>query len=453
MPTVVTMPKWGLTMTAGTVTGWIVSEGEAVAAGAPLLTVETEKAVNDVEAPSDGVLRKIVAEAGAEVPVSGAVAIIAAADEAVSDEEIATLVASAAPAVAGSDPAAPAARPTREARTAAQDATGRVNASPAARKLAREMGIDLAKVEATGPGGRITSDDVERAAASAASAAAAPREELIELADGRRLFTLTAGPPSAPPLVFLHGLGGAQTTWAPVLGRLAEQHRVVAIDLLGHGRSDKGDPAVTDYSVAGLADPISAVIEQLGLAPTVIVGHSLGGAVGLHLALERPKLVAGLVLIDGAGLGEEIDPALLDRIEAEPSRDEARALLELFFANKRLVLERGVEEMYQSRLDPEADAAVRAIAAANFSRDGQRLGLRDRLEEVSMPTLIVWGDQDRVIPVMHASVAAERIPGAWLEVMEGVGHVPQLEATDALAAVVEEFVDSLGGVNSDVAAA
>src|SRR5918992_5203207 len=104
MPTVVKMPKWGLTMTAGKVTDWLREEGSEVDAGEPLLVVETEKAVNDVEAPAAGVLRKIVAAVGEEVPVSGPVAVIVAAGEQVSDEEIAALVAAGQP--AGADGAA-----------------------------------------------------------------------------------------------------------------------------------------------------------------------------------------------------------------------------------------------------------------------------------------------------------------------------------------------------------
>src|SRR5688500_6425367 len=95
MPTMVTMPKWGTTMTAGTVTNWLASEGDTVSAGAPIVTVETEKAVDDVEAPADGVLRKIVAGTGSEVSVMGVVAVIAAPDEVITDAEIAALIAAA----------------------------------------------------------------------------------------------------------------------------------------------------------------------------------------------------------------------------------------------------------------------------------------------------------------------------------------------------------------------
>jgi pimeloyl-ACP methyl ester carboxylesterase len=446
MPTLVKMPKWGLTMTAGTVTDWIASEGEEVSAGAPLLTVETEKAVNDVEAPADGILRKIVAATGSEVPVSGPVAIIAAPDETLSDEDIIALLTAAAPKAAATGPAV-AGRPARESRAASRDDSGRVNASPAARKLARELDVDLAAIEATGPGGRITSDDVQRAAASSApgeSDAAGIEERQIPLGDGRDLFAILAGPTDAtPPLVFLHGLGGSQATWMTLLADLVDRYRVAALDLPGHGQSDKPDPAAADYSVAGLTTTVIQGIEALGLEPVVLVGHSLGGAIAMRIALERPAIVRGLVLVDSAGVGDEINPELLDRVEAEPSKDEARRLLELFFENKRWVLERGVEEMYRARSSPGADAAMRAAAAASFSREGQRIGLAGRMGDISLPTLVVWGERDRVIPATQAETAASAIPGAWLEIIEGVGHVPQVEASAELARLLDRFLRAL----------
>src|SRR5829696_938879 len=192
MPTIVTMPKWGLTMTSGTITNWSREEGDSVTEGVPLLTVETEKAVDDVEAPASGMLRKIVAAVGSEVPVMGAVAVITAPGEDLSDEDVQALVGTTSGATAAAGGASP--RVAREGRQAARDVTGRVNASPAARKRAGELGIDLATVEATGPGGRITSEDVERAAEAVAASAAAPRTEAVELEHGTKIAALPARP-------------------------------------------------------------------------------------------------------------------------------------------------------------------------------------------------------------------------------------------------------------------
>jgi pyruvate dehydrogenase E2 component (dihydrolipoamide acetyltransferase) len=227
-----------------------------------------------------------------------------------------------------------------------------------------------------------------------------------------------------------------------VLGHFAENSRIVAVDLPGHGASDKPSPESTDYSVPGLAARIGELIEKMELSPAVLIGHSLGGATALQLALDRPKLVRALALVDSAALGSEISGELLDRVESEPSRDEARQLLELFFQDRRFVLERGIDDMYAARIAPGADDAVKAVAATAFTRHGQKLFLTDRLNELEVPVLVVWGELDRVIPSTHAVAAAAALPTAWLEVMEGVGHVPQVEAAPAFAAIVNRWLAS-----------
>jgi pimeloyl-ACP methyl ester carboxylesterase len=444
MATVVKMPKWGLTMTTGTVTDWLRDEGSSISEGDPLLTVETEKAVNDVDAPADGILLKIVAGQGSEVPVSGPVAIIAAPGETLSDADIAELIASATPKKSGTAKAPASGGGAREGRSASRDDSGRINASPAARKLAGELGIDLATVDATGPNGRITSDDVERAAAELA-ADPTPREEQATLADGRIINALVAGPGSGQKIVFLHGLGGSQSTWQVVLGELVERFRLTAIDLPGHGASDKRDPAQADYGVAGLAAAIAEAIAALKAGPAIVVGHSLGGAVALQLALDHADLVTGLVLIDSAGLGDEISPSLLDLMASEPGPAAARGLLQLFFEDQSLVLDRGVEEMAQTQLAEGAWTAQQAVAAAAFDRGGQRSDLRPRLAEVGMPVAVIWGAKDRVIPVSHAYAALSALPDVTLRILPAVGHVPQVEDAPAVATAIARFAKSLAG--------
>jgi pyruvate dehydrogenase E2 component (dihydrolipoamide acetyltransferase) len=437
MPVLVTMPKWGLTMKEGTVTEWLRAEGAGVAAGEPLLVVESDKAANDVEAPAAGTLRTIVAGTGARVPIGDPVAVIALPNETLSDEDVATFLAeSARRHAAASTERAAATRVAREARPAGRSEEGRINASPAARKLARELGVDLASVQATGPGGRITSEDVERAAG-----ASAVREDYVALPGGVRLFYVLAGPAGAvPPLVFLHGLGGSGSTWQTVLADLAARHRVCALDLPGHGASDKPAPATADYSVAGLARAVAQALDLLGLGQAVLVGHSLGGAVAMQVALDRPAAVSRLVLVDSAGLGDEINPALLDRVEAAPSRAEARRLLELFFYDDRHVLESAIEEMYQQFCSPGAHDAIRAAAAASFTRARQQTDLPGRMRELQQPVLLLWGAEDRVISARHARAAAQAIDGAQVEVWENVGHVPQLEAADRFVGAIERFL-------------
>jgi pyruvate dehydrogenase E2 component (dihydrolipoyllysine-residue acetyltransferase) len=441
MATVVKMPKWGLTMTAGTVTGWLYDEGAEISEGDPIFTVETEKAVNDVEAPADGVLVKIVASQGDEVPVSGPVAIIAAPGEAISEAELAALIAEAAPKKSSAATTAAAAGGARAARVASRDESGRVNASPAARRRAQELGVDLATIEATGPDGRITSDDVERAAAEA-SADPTPREERIRLDDGRELNILLAGTGDAPPLVFLHGLGGSQSTWQVVLGDLVEQHRVAAIDLPGHGTSDRS--AEADYSITGIAHAIAEAVGKLGLSRPIVVGHSLGGAVALRIAIEQPKLIQGVVALDSAGLGEEISSELTDLMGGQAGTDTARGLLQLFYQDQKLVNERGVAEMAQMQLADGAWAAQQSVANAAFASGRQLQAARLDPAAVSVPVLLIWGEHDRVIPARHAIEALTRFPDASLAIVPNVGHVPQVENPNRTATLITRFTRSLG---------
>jgi pimeloyl-ACP methyl ester carboxylesterase len=441
MPTIVKMPKWGLTMTTGTITGWIREEGDEVSAGDPLLTVETEKAVNDVEAPADGVLFKIVVPTGDAAAVSAAVAIIAAPGESPSDAEIESLIAEQAPAKARTAAKSSSAG-ERTGQAPSRDDSGRVNASPAARKLAKDLGVDLANVTATGPNGRVTSDDVERASAELNDDPAA-REEMVAAGDGIELAALIAGAGDTRPMLFLHGLGGNYGTWQVVLGNLAETHRVVALDLPGHGKSSKPAPNAFDYSVIGLAESVKAAIVSLKLKKPILVGHSLGGGVAMKLALDLGDQIGGLVLIDSAGLGNEIGKELLDLMAGEAGPATARGLLELFYEDQRLVLDRGVDDMAQTQLADGAWPAQQAVANAAFNGGSQSLDLPKHLREIKQPALIIWGERDRVIPLAHAASALGKLPDATFKLIAGVGHVPQVEAPDAVATALDRFAKSL----------
>lgn len=437
MPILVKMPKWGLMMKTGTVTEWLRAEGDPVSAGEPLFVVETDKAVNDVEAPGDGVLRRIVADEGTEVPVSGPVGVIAVAGESLTDEAVDAFV--AAHAVAPPPPvavAAPTAPRTERAPRPEDRAGGRIVASPAARKLAAELDIDLGDVAATGPGGRVTIEDVERAAGGGADDGE-PREERVGVGDGIELYVLSAGPRDAPALVFVHGIGGSSSSWQSVIGAFAETHRVVALDLPGHGQSDVPDAATADYSVAGLAAAVSAALAALGLTRVTLVGHSLGGAVAMAVALAEPDAVERLVLVDSAGFGEEISGDLLALLADVPSEAGSRALLGLFFEDPRLVLDAGVAEHHGALSRPGAHDAVQAIAADAFPGGRQAAA---RPGDLTQPVLVIWGGRDRVVPAAHADAARTAIADVRVAVLPDSGHAPQVEDPEAFAAHVAGFL-------------
>jgi pimeloyl-ACP methyl ester carboxylesterase len=441
MPTIIKMPKWGLTMTQGTVVDWISSEGDEVSEGAPLLTVETEKAVDDVPAPADGILYKIAAAPGSEVPVSDPVGLILAPGETITEEEAAALLTPAtSAAMAATDGGAAGARGQRERRAAARDSRGRVNASPAARKLAAELGVDLESVEATGPGGRITSDDVERAAAEGTPE---PQERDLEISGGRHIHVLTAGPGRSQEIVFLHGLGGSISTWQIVLGDLAERYRVIAFDLPGHGASAKANPESADYSIDGHASAVAEALEAAKISSAILVGHSLGGAVALRVATQSSDLVSGLVLIDSALLGSDIAPELLDLMAGEPGKGTARGLLDLFMEDEKLVSQRAIDDMVGNQTGQGAWAAQQATANAAFAGGAQAGFDANVLQSIDKPALLIWGGKDRVIPSSHGHDALGYLPDATLTLLPDVGHVPQVERPEIVTRAIERFAKSL----------
>lgn len=444
MAVLVKLPKWGLTMESAIVTEWLCAEGAGVSAGDPLFVAETDKATHDVEAPCDGVLRRIVAEAGASVPVSGPVGVLTEPGESLADEEVDAFLAEQAAAArpkAAVAAGAVAARRVVRPRPAAHDQRGRVRASPAARKLALELGVDLQGVEATGPGGRVTSEDVQRAAGGDDDEGV--RQDWVELDGGRRIFYVLAGEPGASPIVFIHGLAGSTSTWQMVLETFAETHQVLALDLPGHGQSDATEPGETDYSISGLARVVGDVMRSLGVSEATLVGHSLGGAVAAQVAVQDPGLVSRLVLVDSVGLGEEIEPRLLELVNGPPSEASARALLELFFHDDGFVLDSGVDEYHRAWARPGAGAAIQAVAKGAFNDSSQTVELA--LDRVKQPLLVVWGGEDRVVPVSQADAARDADGRATVSVLPGVGHVPQIEAAAEFAARVERFVSDAAG--------
>jgi pyruvate dehydrogenase E2 component (dihydrolipoamide acetyltransferase) len=227
------------------------------------------------------------------------------------------------------------------------------------------------------------------------------------------------------------------------MGGLADGHRMTAVDLPGHGGSSKTAPSAVDYSVNGLAADVAVALATGKRKPSVIVGHSLGGAVALELAIEHPELVAGLVLIDSAALGSTIGQELLDLMAGDAGPETARGLLSLFFEDQKLVTDRGVDEMTGFQQDGGWEAQ-QAVANAAFAGGRQSFGLDDALQGIEKPVLLIWGENDRVIPLSDAVAALTVFPDALLRVLPNTGHVPQVERAAEVATAIDRFVRSLG---------
>lgn len=441
MATIVSMPKWGLAMKTGLVVAWLKRPGDAVQQGEPLVEIESEKATNEVEASATGILRWLAVPEGQHAPVGTALAVIVAPGEDLSDEQVAALIREDTEIKRQKAEALNEQTPVGKAAVVGTRppvrAGGRVNASPAARRLAQELGVDLATLVGTGPGGMIGREDVQRAAEEAKAASTEEVEEKDLDVGGIVTHCLIAGPSNAPHVVFVHGLGGSLATWSLNLPAFAARFRICALDLVGAGSSAK--PTV-DYSVPALAGFLARFLDALGpdWQRVNIIGHSLGGAVALAFAGSHPEQVERLVLVDSAGLGPEIDRTVIDLMRSEPTPETLRAELARFFATPGLVQQALVEQLYQQRMQPGAlEALVSAVNAAFGDRE-QRIDLRDTLGGLNSPVLVIWGEADAVIPVAHAQ-KAKRASQSRLEVFADCGHCPHIERAGAFNQLVQSF--------------
>jgi pimeloyl-ACP methyl ester carboxylesterase len=265
---------------------------------------------------------------------------------------------------------------------------------------------------------------------------------------------------SGPAVLLLHGIGDSSESWVPVMADLARDHTVVAPDLLGHGGSDKPR---ADYSVAAYANGMRDLLTVLGIGSATVVGHSLGGGVAAQLAYQYPERCERLVLVASGGAGRDVTPIL--RLAAAPlaevflaparwpgARPLVRAALSaLALANNDLAHDRRhVDRVLASLPDGEAQVAFTRTLRSVVDWRGQVVTLLDRcyLTE-AVPTLIVWGDRDGVIPVAHAHRAHEAMPGSRLEVFPGAGHFPHHADHDRFVDVLREFVGSTAAATHD----
>ena len=256
---------------------------------------------------------------------------------------------------------------------------------------------------------------------------------------------------SGPVLLLIHGMAGSSQNWQAVIEPLARHHTVVAPDLPGHGASE---PGAGDYSLGALAAGLRDLLLALGHDRATLVGHSLGGGIAMQLGYQFPELAERLVLVSSGGLGPEV--SLILRAAALPGADlfvkatartanTAGAKLGRGLAAFGLRPNADVAEVargYGSLADPNRRVAFLATLRSVISARGQRVDAGDRLYLAArMPVLIVWGARDPIIPVRHAERAHEGITGSRLEIFDGVGHLPQLEAPARFVAVLERFVE------------
>jgi len=274
--------------------------------------------------------------------------------------------------------------------------------------------------------------------------------EEIEL-HGHRVTYRRAG--KGPVLLLLHGITSSSATWDKVMGPLARRFTVIAPDLLGHGLSAKPRG---DYSLGAYASGVRDLLVALGIDSATIVGHSLGGGVAMQFAYQYPEKVDRMVLVGSGGLGREVHLVLrastlpgaglvLPLLSSGAVRDVvggvSGALARVGLRASRDVVEigRGIASLAQG----DSRDAFLHTSRAIMESGGQRVSAADRLYLAEhLPTLLIWGERDSLIPVAHGRAAAKLIPGAELVVYPRAGHYPHRDEPELFAQALTEFVDA-----------
>ena len=271
-----------------------------------------------------------------------------------------------------------------------------------------------------------------------------PGEQKDAVVRGVRVRYIEAGEGS--PLVLVHGLTSSKVAWRENIEALAERHRVYAVDLPGHGDSDKHD---VNYGSAFIVGLMREFILELGHERVALAGISLGGGVSLLTALEHPEMVSKLALIGSGALGREI--AMVIRLASLPvvgefmlggPLDNVGTMARKCFYDKSLVPEEVVDELRRTNGLLGAHEAALTIIRKYIGLWGVRSPyvVTERLRELDVPTMLFWGAEDEIIPVEHAYRAVQAIPGAGLHVFEECGHWPQMERAEEFNRLMVGFL-------------
>lgn len=359
----IVMPKWGLSMKEGKVTGWLLEDGSKINVGDAILEVETDKIAGSVEAHEAGVLRRRVGQADTVYPVKTLLGVIA--DPAVPDSEI--------------------------------DAFVSAYVAPAVDEGEEDLG---------------------------------PKYEFAETPWGSLRYAKRGD--GGETVILVHGFGGDLDNWLFNIDALSEQATVYALDLPGHGQSAK---KLDNPGLAAMTGALASFMDALGIGKAHIVGHSMGGAIGMQLAAGQPGKVKSLTLICSAGLGSDIGSYVEDYVAAQ-GRKDLKPVLEQLFADKSLVSRQLVDDVLKYKRLDGVEGVLKSLSGALFAgrkqQDQPGAGLAGKLP----PTLVIWGKEDQIIPAAHAA----NLPGAKVHVLEGAGHMVFMEKSSDVNNLIKAHI-------------
>ncbi len=272
---------------------------------------------------------------------------------------------------------------------------------------------------------------------------------LTTVLHGHELSYVDSG--SGSVVLFIHGILGSQGQWAHLIDTMDDDHRVIAPDLFGHGDSAK---PFGDYSLSAHAATLRDLLDHLGVERVTLVGHSLGGGIAMQFFYLFPDRVDRLVLVSSGGLGREVNLVL--RSATLPGAAQVLSVIASTPVLSRVeALGRGAKKVgwrpgadlsaiwhgFSSLGDSESRRAFLATTRAVIDFGGQSISAHDYLaNQPPIPTLIVWGSKDRMIPAWHALSVVDQLPDCSVELFEGAGHFPHLDDPERFARVLREFI-------------
>ncbi|WP_338888122.1 alpha/beta fold hydrolase [Rhodococcus sovatensis] len=269
-----------------------------------------------------------------------------------------------------------------------------------------------------------------------------------------------------PPVVLVHGLLGSHESWAGQIERLSAKYRVIAPDLFGHGISDKPSG---DYSLSSHSATIRDLLDHLDIASTPMVGHSLGGGIVMQAVYLFPERVERLALVSSGGLGREV--SLLLKAATLPGSELVLPLLASDWVRKNTETAIGqlgkwglpvrpgksMEETWRSFktvADKGSREAFLASTRAVVGPRGQTVSAKQHFEKFdTIPSLLVWGGKDRMIPASHADNIRREVPNSRVEIFPSAGHFPQLDEPDLFFRILDEFLQSSAVIDKPTRAA
>ncbi|RRH76128.1 acetoin dehydrogenase dihydrolipoyllysine-residue acetyltransferase subunit [Falsigemmobacter faecalis] len=426
MPVPVLYPKVSLEEVTGRISRWLVAEGEEVSEGQVIFEIENDKAAVEAEAPASGRLIARIAE-GQTVEVGATVAQILLAGE--GRPEVPPAPQPGAP--EGVHP------PAVPARPAPGQGEGRApNPTPLARRMARENGLSLEGLAGSGPRGRVQRSDVQALLANVGrgqpvrTAEAIPGGARTSGADILNHRWLREG--EGLPLVLLHGFSADLNAWRGFLAASQIRAPVLALDLPCHGGSHRLCPDDPDAIAAG----VEATLEAAGVGACLMVGHSFGGLVAARIAARGQCDLRGLALIAPAGLDPQINGAFLAGVLRAATAASLKPWLQELVHDPSLITPAFLSATEEARRDPGLTAAMQRFAARVFPDATQAWSIRDDLAALDLPTRVIFGRDDRILPFR----STRNLPGrVALHAFDACGHLPHLEYPRAIGAILSEM--------------